>query len=140
MIAALKRNPALAIVFVLAVLLVAGVLTFAGPCAHEDGSHGTCYDTSLFLVGIGCVAAVAAVAALVVRVRFASGALSVVAALAGALAALAPGSLLPLCMMATMRCWTVMRPFAMACGIAIFVCGVVGAVRAFKERGKASRA
>ena len=62
------------------------------------------------------------------------GALSLVAAACGVFVALAPGNVLPLCMMATMRCRLVMQPFAEFCGIAIAAVSLIAGVRAFRMR------
>ena len=118
-------------------LLVVGVLTFAGPCVHDDGSHAACYTASQAILAAGVVAFVASVAGIVVRNDLARCVLAVGAVLAGAFAVASPGALFPLCMMQTMRCHLVMRPFALVVGVVVCVCGIVAAVVAF--RAKAGR-
>ena len=44
-----------------------------------------------------------------------------------------PGSVLPLCSMQSMRCWLIMRPFAIALGAAIVLVAVIQAVLIFRK-------
>lgn len=123
-----------ALALVLAALLAVGVLTFAGPCIHEDGTTGMCFGASRFAVA----AAFAAVAAALVRLVLTSPRIWVMAdsvlALSGVCAAFVPGTVLPLCMMATMRCNAVMKPFALLMGIGIAILGVADLM--LSRRGK----
>lgn len=115
---------------VIGAVVVLGVLTFAGPCVHEDGSTSTCATAGMAVLwgGLGVVLfgllATAAVsrghARAVSIVAFAS------AAVAALLVVLAPGTLFPLCMMATMRCQAVMRPFAHIAGVLATATSVAG--------------
>lgn len=133
----IRANLSLVIAAVLSALLVVGVLTFAGPCVHEDGSHGGCFTASQAIVTCAAISLVASIVGIALGKARARGALALVAALAGACAAACPGWLFSLCMVQTMRCWTIMRPFALVLGILVAVCGVVAAVKAFSA--KASR-
>jgi len=118
-------------------LLVVGVLTFAGPCVHDDGSHAACYAASQAILVAGIVALVASAAGAVMRNSLAQGMLAVSVVLASAFAAASPGVFFPLCMMQTMRCHLIMRPFALVVGVVACICGIVAAVVAF--RAKAGR-
>lgn len=129
-----RFDPLLAVTAVLAALLAVGVLTFAGPCMHEDGSQAACFAASQAILAAAIASFFAVVAALLLRNQRAQGVLALVAALAGAFAAASPGGLFGLCMVQTMRCWTTMRPFAMVVGVLICLCGVVAAVRAFRSK------
>ena len=129
-----RFDPLLAVTAALALLLAAGVLTFAGPCVHEDGSTAACSAASQAILAAAIASFIAAVVSLLLGSRRAQGALSLVAALAGAFAVAIPGGLFGLCMMQTMRCWTAMRPFAMVVGALICLCGIVAAVRAFRSK------
>ena len=134
-----KRRPLVIASLILAVLLALGALSFAGPCVHEDGSFAACHAASLAVIGSSVLAAVASLAALFVRGGKLAGSVMLVSAVAGLFAALSPGTLFGLCMMQTMRCWTLMRPFALVCGAALFLCALVAAIMLFvKNRGKAS--
>ena len=124
------------VIVVLALFVVAGVLTFAGPCVHEDGSHGECYAASLAIAGLAIAAAGVAVFSLFSSTSQARGMQAIVIAVLGAAMAIAPGTVLPLCMVQTMRCWTTMRPFAIALGAAIALIAIIQAVVAFRASGK----
>ena len=119
---------------VVAGVLGVGALTFAGACVHDDGSVSTCHAAQMAVVAAAVVALVCAVAALLVRNRKTAGALLVVAALAGVFAAVSPGNVFALCMMATMRCRAVMLPFAQFMGAVLAVVAIVAAVRAFRSK------
>lgn len=123
-----------AVAAVLAAVLVVGAFTFAGPCVHEDGSAAACHAAQLGIIVAGAVALVAAVAALFVKNGKVAGAVLVVAACAGLVAAFAPGNVWPLCMMATMRCHVIMQPFAQFVGVAVAAVSLIAAVRAFRAK------
>ena len=120
---------------VLAAVLLLGLLSFAGPCVHADGSSATCAGASHAIVACAAVGLACLIAAAVLAVRRArvAGILAAVAALAGLAVAILPGSLLPLCMMHSMRCWTLMRPFSLVCGVLLAVLAGIAAIRAFKS-------
>lgn len=122
------------ILLVLAALLIVGVLTFAGPCVHEDGSAAVCQSAAHAVLFAGAASFACALAALLVHNAKASGVLAIAAACCGAFAAAAPGTLFGLCMMQTMRCWTVMQPFALVVGVAIAISGIAAAISVFVSK------
>lgn len=133
-----KQRPLVVVSLVEAVLLAVGALTFAGPCIHEDGSAAVCHTAAHVIVACGVVGAMGSLAALFLRGGKAAAA-SLVSAAAGLFAAVAPGTLFGLCMMQTMRCWTVMKPFALVCGGALFICALIAAIVLLrKARGRAA--
>lgn len=108
----------------LSVLLVVGILTFAGPCGvHDDGSVSSCFWAARAILGAGVVLVALSVARLLSRDEGERRGLSFGIALAGGLVAVLPGTLINLCMMQTMRCHTIMRPFALGVGAALAVVG-----------------
>ena len=117
----------------LSVLLVVGVMTFAGPCVHDDGTVAACHEAAQAVLVAGAVASALSLAALFVSNGRASGVIALATACCGAFAAAAPGTLFGMCMMQTMRCWAVMRPFALACGALVCIGGLVVAVRSFRQ-------
>ena len=131
----LKRRPFVIAVLVISILLAAGVGTFASPCIHADGSSAACHTAAIAGVCSGVLSAVVALAALFARGGKLAGGMMLVSAVAGLFAASSPGVLFGLCMMQTMRCWTVMRPFALVCGGVLFVCALVAAITLLRERG-----
>ena len=129
----LKSKWAFIALLVLSILLVIGVMTFAAPCVHDDGTLAACHGASQAILIAGVIACILSLAAIFVPNRKASGAAALVAACCGAFAAAAPGTLFGMCMMQTMRCWAVMRPFALACGALVCIVGIVAAVRSFRQ-------
>ena len=126
-----KAQPLVGIVLtVLSSILLVGILTFAGPCGvHDDGTVSSCYWASRAVLGVGVVLAVISLVRIFERDEGERRGLSFSAALLGVLVAVLPGVLIDLCMMQTMRCHTVMRPFALVMGVLIAVVGGVDLVR-----------
>ncbi|HAM14725.1 MAG TPA: hypothetical protein DCP91_02445 [Eggerthellaceae bacterium] len=126
-----KASPVVGVVLLLlSLLLVVGLLSFAGPCGvHDDGSVSSCFWASRAMLGMGVVLAIISVVRIFETDEGERRGLSLCAALVGALVAAVPGGLIDLCMMTTMRCHTIMRPFALCVGIAIAVVGGVDLVR-----------
>ena len=126
-----KAQPLVGIVLtVLSSILLVGILTFAGPCGvHDDGTVSSCYWASRAVLGVGVVLVVISLVRIFERDEGERRGLSFSAALLGVLVAVLPGVLIDLCMMQTMRCHTVMRPFALVMGVLIAVVGGVDLVR-----------
>lgn len=126
-----KAQPLVGIVLtVLSSILLVGILTFAGPCGvHDDGTVSSCYWASRAVLGVGVVLVVISLVRIFERDEGERRGLSFSAVLLGVLVAVLPGVLIDLCMMQTMRCHTVMRPFALVMGVLIAVVGGVDLVR-----------
>lgn len=127
-----SRTLGIALVIV-SVFAVVGVLTFAGPCVHEDGSTSICHGASVAVLAGGIVAALAAAISLFVKNAKVVGVLFVIVACAGLFVAASCGTLFPLCMMETMRCRLVMQPFSQVIGIVIAALGAIAAIRALRS-------
>ena len=116
------------------VLLVVGVLTFAGPCVHDDGTFGPCLDSATGLVGAGVFLAGVSLFLLLSTAPTARIVLALLALALALFAMFAPGNVLPLCLMDTMQCRAVMQPFALVTGAFIAVVSIAVAVLAFRSR------
>ncbi len=125
-----KMRPFGIVLLACAVLLIVGVMTFAGSCTHNDGSVATCARASWGLVGGGVFLAGIAIAQLVSESRAAQIACAIAAVALGALIFLIPGAILPLCMMETMHCQAMMKPFGQLMGILALAIGAVSLIRA----------
>ena len=124
-----KAEPMVGIVATaLSALLVLGMLTFAGPCAHEDGSAGTCLWAQRAVLGVGAVLLALSLVRIFERDEGERRGLSLSIALLGILAACIPGTLIALCAEQGMRCTTAMQPFALAVGVALAVVGATDLV------------
>ncbi len=117
---------------VLAAALCIGVSTVFRACgAKEDGTWMHCHDVQRTVLVLGLAAAAAGLAGLSGR-----RAVPMAAAAAGAvislITALLPGRIMPMCMMETMRCQAVMKPFVtVVCVVAVlvFAAGLAAAIR-----------
>lgn len=117
-----------------ALFLVAGVLSFAGPCVHDDGSPITCAQASWGIIGMGVMLMGAALAHLVVEGRVARVVCSALCAFLALIVMLVPGPILPICPVETMHCQAVMKPFALACGGFVIALSVLSAIVALRSR------
>lgn len=122
-----KAAPIVGIILTaLAILLIAGIATFAGPCAvHGDGETQSCYWASRAVLGVGAVIVILSIVRIFETDEGERRGLSLSAALLGALVAALPGWLIGLCSDASMQCNAVMRPFALCLGVAIFLVGAI---------------
>ena len=96
------------IVLVLSLILAIGSQTFMGACVHDDGRFGACHWAARALTGIGGLLAGLSVLALLLKKERAGLYLATLPT--ALLGILAPGTLIDLCGMATMRCRALMKP------------------------------
>lgn len=123
-----KAAPAAGVfLLVLSVLLVAGVATFAGPCAHDPA--GSCLWASRAVLGAGAVLIVLSIVRVFETDEGERRGLSLGSALVGAFVAAVPSGFIALCSDPSMQCNAVMRPFVMCVGAAIFLVGAVDLAR-----------
>ena len=110
----------------LGLILVLGTSTASKACAiKEDGTWMHCHTAQTMAAGIGCVICLLALCAVFLQTGRKNSASSggsgapraavialYAACIAGAAAAfMIPGGIIPMCMMNTMRCHAVMKPF-----------------------------
>ena len=124
---------------VVSVLVILGVLTFAGPCVHDDGSAAMCSGAGQGILWVGIIALIASLARMLMPGKALKVVFGAVVAVLGIVVALMPGVIMPLCMMQTMHCQTVMRPVAMVLGIVLAIVAVAGIVMSLRGRKKPSR-
>ena len=117
----------------LPILIIGGVLNFAGPCVHDDGSIPACDEAAWGIVGGGVFLLGAALAQLVVETRVARIVCAILCAALGVFLILAPGTIMPLCMLENMQCQAVMKPFAQVCGGVTVLLSVVSIVLAVRR-------
>ena len=112
---------------VLSAALLIGVLTVFAPCGpKEDGSWMTCHWAGNAVAGAAAVLTVCAIVRMLVRGTKLGLDFAMISA--AALAALLPGQLIHLCMMADMRCRAVMTPAVRVLSVLIAVVAVVDIV------------
>ena len=112
---------------ILPVLLLMGIMTFAGPCGmHDDGSVSSCFWASRSLMGLAIALVLIALGRLgLSQSRELRRGLNLATVVLGILVLVTPGGLIDLCMMQTMRCHTIMRPFALVTGVLVSIVAIV---------------
>ena len=120
--------------FICAALLALGVMTLVKACGPaEDGTFMHCHDVQLCVFALGlCLAGLSLVLVFLSRSRLVRLFLEGAGLVLSAAAALLPGRLMPMCMMETMRCQALMKPFVTltACLLAIlFAVSLAGDLR-----------
>ena len=126
-----KAQPRVGLILtVLAVLLGAGLLTFVRPCAAQAGEEaGSCLWASRALIGVDAVLLIIALVRIFEQDEGERRGLSFASALLGVLIAMMPGTLIVLCSDPSTHCNAVMRPFALALGIAVVLTGGIDLTR-----------
>ena len=126
-----KAQPAVGVlVLCLDAILAAGLLTFAGPCGHLDGSaEPNCLWASRATLGVATVIAVLAIVRIFETDEGERRGLSLGCALLGLLAASMPSLIIGLCVNPAMPCNAVMRPFVLCVGICIALAGGIDLTR-----------
>lgn len=104
---------------VVAILLLTGARTIAGPCSHADGSVAACATAGRVLTGLGFVAVGLAVVRLFGADKATKRSFDLLLAVVGVLVAVLPGTALALCAEASMQCRTLMLPFVRVAGVAL---------------------
>jgi len=126
-----KAQPIAGILIVcLDVLLAVGLMTFASPCSHLDGTgEPSCLWASRAMLGICAVVFILAVVRVFETDEGERRGLSLACALSGLLVAAMPGLVISLCADPAMTCNAVMRPFALVLGVCIALVGGIDLTR-----------
>ena len=107
----------------LSIILTIGVSTVFSACdAKEDGTWMHCHDVQTHIMYIGIALILVSGVCLFINNKKAGIVLSLIQAVSGVMIMLLPGTLMSMCMMTTMHCWSVMKPFATVMGVLILVC------------------
>ena len=115
---------------VLGLMLGIGVMTMFAACGpKEDGTWMHCHDVQIALAACSAVITFALALATFLEGRGAKIALYVVA-IVGCIVAIALPSIMPMCMMDTMRCHAVMAPFARIAAAIVGVMSIISLVQA----------
>ena len=117
----------------LSVLMAAGVQTVFRACAQkEDGTWMHCHEVQKYLFIIGIILALLSVLGLAVKKRTAAILLDFASIVFAAAAVLLPGTVMQMCMMDTMRCYTMMQPFARVTGGVLILVSVIDIIKLFR--------
>ena len=113
--------------------MAAGVQTVFRACAQkEDGTWMHCHEVQKYLFIIGIILAMLSVLGLAVKKRTAAILLDFASIVLAAAAVLLPGTFMQMCMMDTMRCYTMMQPFARVTGGVLILVSVIDIIKLFR--------
>ncbi|MBE6475431.1 MAG: DUF4418 family protein [Actinomyces succiniciruminis] len=120
----------------LSLLLVIGVLTAFSACGpKDDGTWMHCHDCQNAVAAGGAGLLVLFGASAWVKNPPLRIALQVVATVGGVVVFLIPGVICPLCMMRTMRCYTVFQPFVRIMAVLIVGSGIGALIGSLRTTG-----
>lgn len=126
----MKKNVVNIILLFLGIFLTVGVKLFFAPCGQkEDGSYMTCHWAGEMVFAIGIVLSILAALSIVVKNAAAKSAFSIAILCTAVLTAFVPKHIISLCMMADMKCRSVMQPAVMVTSIIIAVLSIVNVVK-----------
>lgn len=128
----MKRIPSI-VSLVLAVVLAAGVMTFASACGpKDDGSWMHCHSVQLHVFCAGLALALLSLLGLILSARIPGAILSALKIAVAALAIALPFAE-KMCKMQTMRCYSVMRPFDTVLGVLLILVSTAGLILALRK-------
>ncbi len=111
---------------VISLLLAVGVMTVFKACGpKEDGSFMHCHYVQLYVFFISLAMAAASVLSILIKKKTVQLVLCSLNAVAALITMLLPGTIMKMCMMKEMRCYTYMQPFVRICAVLILLCSIV---------------
>ena len=115
-------------------LLAVGVMTVFSACGpKEDGTWMRCHQAQIAVAVCGAALTVLFILTAVIKSKTAVILLNIAALVVSVIAFLIPGTLMPMCMMKTMPCYTVMQPFVRIMAILSALLAGWGILREFKN-------
>lgn len=118
---------------VFGLLLTIGVLTVFSACGmKDDGTWMHCHAARNAVALCGAVITVLLALAAFMQNQIAKVVLNAAALVGAVVAFLIPGNIMPMCMMTTMRCYSVMQPFVRIMTVIIAAASAAGIFRAVR--------
>ena len=115
--------------------LVLGVLTVFSACGmKDDGTWMKCHGAQTAVAKFGGAMTALFLLAAVLRNRAMKTVLYGLGIVGSAVVFLLPETILPMCMMRTMRCYTVMRPFVRIMAVMIAASDVIAGLHALRQK------
>ena len=124
----------------LAACLVAGILSFAGPCTHPGGVNHPCFGASRAILATAAVIMVLSTIRIFEMDEGERRGLDLGIALIGAYVALPPGIIQDLCKFEFMPCVQVMAPYTRLIGTLIAVVAFADLIKRLTAIGKDAKA
>lgn len=119
----------------LSVLLVFGVLTVFGACGmKDDGTWMKCHGAQTTVAKLGGAMTALFLLAALLRNRALKTILYGLGIVGSVVVFLIPETIMPMCMMRTMRCYTVMQPFVRIMAVMIAVSGGISGMQALRQK------
>lgn len=121
----------------LSALLVLGVLTVFSACGmKDDGAWMKCHGAQTTVARLGGGMTVFFLLTAVLRNKALKTTLFGLGIVGSVVVFLIPETILPMCMMRTMRCYTVMQPFVRIMAVLIVASGVVSGMQALRRKSQ----
>ncbi|MEE5993223.1 MAG: DUF4418 family protein [Oscillospiraceae bacterium] len=125
---------------VIAVLLTLGVMTVFRACPiKEDGTWMHCHTAQMDMMYLGLAMAVCSVVTIFCKQEIIKIIMQVMNMVLSVLVVLVPTTFVHMCMMDTMRCHAVMKPFAIVMSIGLLICNLVSLLMMFIRSPKSKQ-
>ena len=123
------------VTIVVALLLAVGVSTvFSGCGPKEDGSWMHCHTAQIYVFRLGLAIALLTIVRTFFNSQFVKTILGGITVVLAIVTVLIPGVIVPLCMMETMHCHSVMKPFVRVVGVILVAVGIVNEIIELKSK------
>ncbi len=118
---------------ILGVMLSVGTATLFSACGmKDDGTWMKCHAAQETVVGAGAVITVLFLAAALMKLHVMRALLYILGVAGCIVIFLIPGTFMPMCVLRTMRCYTVMQPYVRIMAVATAVISAVNVIREVK--------
>ena len=119
----------------LSFLLSAGTMTVFRACgAKDDGTWMHCHTAQNMAAAGGCLLCILFVICIFVKTPELRAALYAAGTTGAAVVFMIPGRIVSMCMMNTMRCYSVMQPFVRVMSVLVAVAAAINMIGALKSR------
>lgn len=117
------------VILAICLVITLGVEFMFHSCgAHDDGSYMACHWAQKAVMAAGIILAIQAAALVITKERKLQAIISSCIACGAIVTALIPNIIINLCMMPTMHCNAVMRPWTIVCCVVLFIVCVINAI------------
>ncbi len=120
---------------VVSLLLAIGVMTIFSACGRkDDGSWMHCHDVQNAVAVCGLIMTALFALCVFVKNKMIRMLLYLAALAAAVVAFLLPGTIMPMCMMNTMRCYTVMQPYVRIMAVIAALSALLGMISSLTKK------
>ncbi len=122
---------------VLGLMLSAGTATLFSACGmKDDGTWMKCHSAQTMVIVAGVLASLWFFAAALIKQHMIRVLLYILGAVGCIFIFLIPGIFMPMCVLRTMRCYTVMQPYVRIMAAAAAIASAVNVLREVRTRGE----